>query len=307
PAPPPRPPPAASAAPAAAGVPPSPRPVPAARSGAYASTSTATDTIAGTWSRRRGGRFGFRIAVIKLTRVRWEQNRICIERSRHRQGWILDYGWMRVGRDHLWNPEISLRQLAERCWCLLFTTAAATAARFLLFRLATATSSLGHAGGAFVRRRLLVWNIRNHLCQFQIILVCQLGRFGLLVPIPEECPTDDNEQQCKTRDDAGQDVPRVRRSSPHNCPAATAEPGPENSEQSAETDYRDDNHRLTRRSGPRAIEQENSSHHDDHRCHEKQHRYHYVAAPKESANHSSIALDRTLREAKGIAFELRPG
>src|SRR5436190_132794 len=108
---------------------------------------------------------------------------------------------MRIWSDHLRNSQISLRQFSERRFGLLFAATAAAAARFLLLGFAAAPVALGHSGRAFIRRRLFIRNVRDHLRQLKVVLIGQLSGFRLLMTVPEEGPTNNHEKQGKARDD----------------------------------------------------------------------------------------------------------
>ena len=216
---------------------------------------------------------------------------------------------MRIRRYHLRDAQVSLRQFSERCRGLLFTAATAAAAGFLLFRLAAAAITLGHAGGSFIRRRLFIRNLRNHLRQFELFLFRQLRSFGLVKSIPVERTAYNQEQKREARDDPGQDVTRIRRLRAHYCGAAiAAQPRSKDAEQSHEANDRDDNHRpregppapllssrkiaptratIATRPSPIAIIMSRLA--------------------KNPPSHFSVALERTFRETKRIAFEFRPG
>src|SRR5207249_8500861 len=104
----------------------------------------------------------------------------------------------------------------------LFTTASASAACLLLFRLTATASSFIHSSGTLIRGRHLIRNVCQHLSQFEVLLVGSLCSFSFLMRVPQERHPNYRKHQRERNDHSGNDVARIRRARPHYCRATFA-------------------------------------------------------------------------------------
>src|SRR5205823_7601178 len=91
-----------------------------------------------------------------------------------------------------------------------------------LFWLAGGAVTFGHSGSGFIKCRLRVRDIRNHLGQLKVVVFSCLSGLGHLMTIPDKQAAHNETQDRECGDYSGEDVARIRRPRAHYRRAAIA-------------------------------------------------------------------------------------